>query len=159
MKTLVAYATKYGAAKKCAERLVGKLEGEVDLINIKEKQNININNYDKVIIGSSVYMGKIRKEARKFCDKYLEELKSKKLGLFNSCMSREEEAREQLKNSFSDELVQSAEVTGIFGGAFDFDKMNFLEKMAIKKIAGTDKSESNIREENITEFASKINAC
>ncbi|MFW6264659.1 MAG: flavodoxin domain-containing protein [Bacillota bacterium] len=157
MKTLILYATKYGAAETCAKKLKEKLSGEVELLNLKGAKNIDLATYDKVIIGSSVYIGKIRKEARNFCENNLNELQKKKIALYISCMSRGEDAEKQIANNFPSVLVENALTVDILGGAFSFKKMNFFERMVIKKIAGTDEDESNILEESINKFANIIN--
>ncbi|MEJ6951579.1 flavodoxin domain-containing protein [Natronospora cellulosivora (SeqCode)] len=158
MKTLIVYATKYGTAESCAKKLREKLNTEVELKNLKQEKNIDLSDYDKVIIGSSVYMGQIRKEAKKFCQENLEELKTKENAFYISCMREGEDAENQIEVNYPKELLEKAVFSSVFGGAFNFEKMNFLEKMIIKKIAGTDQSEENILEDNIAEFAKKLNA-
>ncbi len=54
MKTLIVFGTKHGCTERCAKTLSEKFDGEVDLINLKEGKNIDISQYDKVIIGDSI---------------------------------------------------------------------------------------------------------
>ena len=157
MKTLIAYATKHGAAEGIGKRLSEKLNSEVDLINLKEIRNIGLAEYDKVIIGSSVYMGKIRKEASRFCNENSSKLKEKKTGIYICCMREGKEAEQELKDNFPDGLIDSAVALSVFGGEFNFDKMNFMEKMIVKKVAGIEETQSNISEESIDNFADLIN--
>ena len=56
MKTLILYATKYGATEACARLLAQNLEGEVQIINIKQAKDIDLRKYDRVILGSSIYV-------------------------------------------------------------------------------------------------------
>ncbi len=157
MKTLIAYATKHGATESVAKKLSKRLEGDVDLLNLKKDNNIDLSRYQKVIVGSSVYMGKIRKEANQFCTDRLQELKEKKLGIFICCMREADDAKNELNDSFPGELLDNA-VTECFGGVFNFEKMNIMEKLIVKKVAGVKKTQSNISEEIIDKFASKVNA-
>jgi menaquinone-dependent protoporphyrinogen oxidase len=156
MKTLIAYATKHGCTEKSAEILAKELVGEADLCNLGRVSNVNLQQYDKIIIGSSVYMGKIRKEARAFCSSHSNKLKESKIGLFICCMKEGSEAESELKNSFPQELYENAVTTEIFGGGFNFDKMNFMEKMVVKKVVGIKQSKSNILETNIKKLAAKM---
>nr|WP_242847760.1 flavodoxin domain-containing protein [Fervidicella metallireducens] len=78
MKILIAYGTKYGCCEKCAKILSEKLNGTVDLFNLKKDENINLNEYDLVIVGGSIYAGKIRNEVMNFCRSNLDILKHKK---------------------------------------------------------------------------------
>lgn len=102
MNTLIAYATKYGCVEKCALILSEKLTGEVDLYNLKEIKNIDISRYDKVIIGGSIYIGKIQKVVREFSSTKLNQLKEKEVGLFICGMGEGETAKKELKCNLSD---------------------------------------------------------
>jgi menaquinone-dependent protoporphyrinogen oxidase len=156
MKTLVAYATKYGCTERCAEILSEKLEEKADLCNLKKLKVPDLGQYDKVIVGGSVYAGKIRSETSQFCKKNLEVLKSKKIGLF-ICGMGEEEAAKQINAAFPRELLNIAVAKGFFGGELVFNRMNSLERFIIKKIAKTDKDISKVLDENIDEFARQLN--
>ncbi|MFC1650126.1 flavodoxin domain-containing protein [Candidatus Latescibacterota bacterium] len=156
MKTLIIFASKHGCAEECAHKLKDKLSGETYIINIKDQSQIDLSNYGTVIIGGSIHAGKIQKNIIKFCRNNLSVLDSKKTGLYICCMEEGEKALKQFNDAFPAELIEHSTATGIFGGAFTFEKMNFIERYIIKKIAKIDKSVSKISEENITEFAAQI---
>ena len=59
MSILIAYATRYGCAEKFAKMLAEKLTGEVDLCNLVNDKQIDPASYDTVIVGGSMYMGRI----------------------------------------------------------------------------------------------------
>lgn len=153
MKTLVIYSTKHGCTELCAEKLSGQLLGSVDLYSLKSKKVPELTLYDNIIIGGSIYMGKIQKEVSEFCNQNLELLKKKKLGLFICCMGEGETAEKQLETSFPKELLDIAVVKSNFGGMFDFKKMNFMERTIVKKVSKITGDTSNIREDMIKEFA------
>lgn len=157
MSTLIAYATKYGCTEKCASMLAKKLTGKVDLLNLKEGKSLDLSHYDKVIIGGSVYIGKIQKEAAEFCTKNLDELKNKKIGLFICGMQEKDAIDTELNASFPEELLSIASAKGYFGGEFIFKKLNFFERLVVKKISKIDKDISNILTENIDNFAKLMN--
>ena len=71
-------------------------------------------------------------------------------------MEEGEKAEKEFKDSYPDDLIAKAAATGIFGGAFDFQKMNFLEKAIVKKVAGVTESISRLNEEAIEAFAKKM---
>lgn len=77
MNTLIVYASKYGCTEKCAKLLSKELYGEVDIINVKRMRDIDISKYEKIIIGGSIYIGKIQKGVTQFCSKNLHKLKEK----------------------------------------------------------------------------------
>lgn len=155
MSTLIAYATKYGFTKACAEMLAKKLDEKSDICDLNGNRP-NLAQYDKVIIGGSIYAGRIRKPMARFCTENLNTLKNKKLGLFICGMAEGDNARKQLESSFPKELLSAAVAKESFGGGYDFNNMNFLERLIIKKISGSDKSQSRIMEENMTRFADQI---
>lgn len=142
MNTLIVYATKHGTAEKCAKIMLEKISGEVDLYNLKYIKDIDISKYDKVIIGGSIYAGKIQKIVMEFCLKYIEELKKKKIGLFICCMNKKSEDI-QLNSSFPQELLGVAEAKVNFGGEFRFKEMNFFEKLVVKMVSKSLAKEDN----------------
>lgn len=152
MKILIAYSTKHGCTEKCADRLKNMLTGEIELLNLKNSNTIDLNNYETIIIGGSIHAGQIQKRVKKFCLNKLNMLKEKKVGLYICCMKEGKDAETEFNEAFPEELINHASAIGIFGGEFNFEKMNFLERFIVKKIAKIDKSVSKIYEENITEF-------
>jgi menaquinone-dependent protoporphyrinogen oxidase len=134
MNTLIVYASKHGTAEKCALELSQKLLGKVDLCNLKSGKIPEISQYTRIIIGGSIYVGKIQKEVREFCLKDLSQLKQKKVGLFLCCMNKNA-FEAQLNSSFPQELISSAVVRENFGGEFKFKEMNFIERAATRMVS------------------------
>lgn len=164
MNTLIIYASKHGTTEKCASLLSKKLAGKVDLYDIKAGTQPDLDSYDKVIIGSSIYVGKINKDINTFCLMNLDRLKEKKLGLFICCMNRNN-AEQQLNSAFPQDLLQSASAKASFGGELNFSRMNFAERFITKMVTKSDpslaaadgkKDLSMIIDENIDAFANKI---
>lgn len=152
MSTLIVYASKYGFTKTCAEILAKKLGENVDIYDLNSNLP-DLMKYDKVIVGGSIYAGKIRKPVMRFCTDNLNTLKGKKLGLFICGMAKEDDAQKQLESTFPQELLAVCAAKGFFGGECNYEKMNFLEKFIMKKITGSKQSQSKIAEDNITRFA------
>jgi menaquinone-dependent protoporphyrinogen oxidase len=152
-RTLIVYATKHGCAEQCAGKLGAALSGEVTTLNIKDARKIDLSAYDVVAVGGSIHAGKVQGSVRDFCAKNLEVLKAKRLGLFICHMEKGAKADEEFAAAFPKELIDAATAKGLFGGAFDFDRMNWLGKAMIKKIAKITSSVSKIDEGNIAAFA------
>lgn len=157
MRTLILYATKYGCVQKCAKTLAEKLQGDVDLRNLKDKQPPDLGIYDHVLVGGSIYMGKVQKEVSEFCSKHFPQLKDKKLGLFICCMREGGEAERQLKDSFPEDLYNMALAKDHFGGEFIFKKMKPLDRLIVKKVVKVDKDTFTVRQEAIDSFAELMN--
>jgi len=169
MSTLVVYATKHGSTGKCSEMLSEKIKGKVDLFNLKDGRVPELSGYDKVIIGGSIYAGRIQKEVTEFCIKNLSTLKEKKIGLFICCMFQKS-AEVQLNSSFPQELQKIAVARESFGGEMKFSEFNFFEKAITKMVSkmvsrensdmpviDMSKDLSMISEERINKFARIMN--
>lgn len=157
MKTLIIYGTKHGCTEKCAKLLSEKLTGKIDLQNLMKKNNLDISQYDKVIIGGSIYIGKIQKEVSTFCTENLNVLKEKKVGVFICCMGEGKVVEKQLKESFPQELIENAIAKECFGGEFIFKNMNFIERFIVKKVSKIEKDVSKISNDRLKKFAQLLN--
>lgn len=157
MKTLIAFCTSHGCTEKTANELKNLLETDVQLCNLKKEKHPPLYEFDTIIIGGSIHAGKIQKRIKNFCNKNLPELKEKELGLFICCMEEGEKAEQQLKDAYPEELHQIAKASAIFGGEFDFNRMNFVEKYIVKKIGKVEQSTSKIDHTTIRNFSVKMN--
>jgi menaquinone-dependent protoporphyrinogen oxidase len=156
MKTLIIYTSSHGCTEKAVKELSQKLSGEISSMDLKNQTSFPLQEFDRIIIGGSIHAGQIQKRIRDFCSNNLVQLKSKEIGLFICCMFEAEIAREEIKNAFPEELHQMAKTEAIFGGEYNFDKMNFVEKMLVKKIAKVSESVSNLDYDSIDRFANRM---
>ncbi len=156
MSTAIVYISKQGTTRKVAHLLKGKSNSSVDLIDLKKVQKPDIGLYDTVIIGGSIHAGMIQKRIQKFCELNSELLMKKTLGLFLCCMYEDETAIEQFNIAFPERLRNHAKATGLFGGEFIFEKMNFFEKLIVKKVSGFKETVSKINMDEVEKFAQKM---
>ncbi|MPW25502.1 flavodoxin [Alkalibaculum sp. M08DMB] len=157
MNTLIVYASKYGCTEKCANLVKKGLNDQVDLINLKEVNDIDLSKYSKVIIGGSIYVGKIQKIVSDFCSKYLDELLEKRVGLFICAMQEADIIDKQLNENFPLELTEKAEIKEWLGGEFLLDKMSFIDKMIVKKVSKVTTNTTNILVDKINGFVKIMN--
>ncbi|MCL1964663.1 MAG: flavodoxin domain-containing protein [Firmicutes bacterium] len=137
MRTLIAYATKYGGTKTCAERLRQTLPGGADLLALPAEGHTDPTAYDTVIVGCSVYMGKPRKEAMAFCKEHKEILLTKNLGLFLCCMQDlDKTVKQQMALAFPQDLRKHAAALGALGGVVDYGKLSRVDGFIMKLVAG-----------------------
>lgn len=158
MKNLIIYSTKYGFVKKCARNLKLKLNKETEVVDIASKQKIDLDQYDCIILGGSIYMGKIQKKMTKYIEKNIEKLLTKNIALF-ICTGEadEKKARDFLNNSFPEKLNKKAISREVFGGQFKLEKLTALERFVIVKIIGITEDFTRLNEENIIKMADIIN--
>ncbi len=158
MKSLIVYESTHGCTEKCSHRLQELLDVSPDILRLRRSGNIELKQYDTVIIGGSIHAGMMQSRVRNFCTENASELEHKKLGLFVCCMEVGEKAIEQLGNAFPEEVRKKALVTGIFGGEFDFERMNFFQRVIVRKIKGINETVSCIDDKEIIRFAQILNA-
>jgi len=158
MSTVIVFASKYGFTKECAQKVADGLNGEVDIIDLGSTKQVDLSAYDRVIIGGSVYVGKIRKEVSVFCTENLDVLKEKNLGLFICGMQEESVLKQELADNFPQELIDEAKSKQYLGGMFNFDKAGFLDKAIMKKIGKTTSNSTVFYQENLDAFIREMNA-
>jgi len=154
MKTLILYATKYGAAKEIAER-IAKLVPESTTCDVKSDSIPPISDYDCIIIGSSLYAGTIRKEAKAFLSANTDALKTKRIGLFLAGMSPAEESS-YFETNFPPDLVENAIAKSLVGGVFDPQKSGVFERMIMKAVTKQSGYINTISDERIEKFAETL---
>jgi len=160
MKTLIVYATTYGYTKECVQKLAEKLEGDVTAVNSMTESIPSIKGFDNVIIGGSIYIGRIQKKIKEFCIANTEELSNKRLGLF-LCCGLAENLEQSMKSSFPERLLETAKVRECFGGVLRVEKMKFMHKMMTNMmLKATEKEGKNPPKpapENILRMAEAMN--
>ena len=157
MKTLIIYTSKYDCTTDCALFLKSKLLSDVTLIDAKKyDEKVDLEQFDTVIIGSSVYMGRISKELHLFCEENLEVLYQKKLGFF-LCCGLANEINEFFTANFPAKLLEQAQATAHFGSEARLKKMKFLDKCMLRAVTKNDFSPFQILHENIEKFAEAFN--
>ena len=158
MKTAIVYATKYGTTEKVAAKIQSEIGTEkVQLFNLKELDKIDLSQFENVFIGGSIYAGSIQKKVSEFCKNNSADLLKKRLGLFICCMYDGEIAEQQIKKAYPEVLLNHATSIKVLGGDIMFDKMNFFEKVIVKKVSGVKESISNINYAKISEMVAEMN--
>jgi len=150
MKTIIVYATKHGAAEEVARRIADRIGGAA-IYNLKSSDIPSLNDFDCVIIGSSIYAGMIRKEAKVFLSKNTAVLKEKSVGLFLCGLDASQE-KTYFDSNFAPEILQAAKATGFMGGIFDPQKAGFMERFIMKMVAKQSVYSNTIDDDKIVRF-------
>jgi menaquinone-dependent protoporphyrinogen oxidase len=156
MKTLIVYRTTHGCTAKIAHEIGTLMGGDIDYFDLKTEMPENIQSYKRIIVGGSVHAGQIQSKVKQFCQKNHSILLEKELGLFICCMYEGEVAQKQLEDAFPEDLRYHAKSLLIAGGMLNFDKLNFLERFAVKKAAHINESVDKIDKVSIERFARKM---
>ena len=141
MKTLIVYGTRYGATTGTSEEIAKMLREngfDVRVANAKKEKIKDISEYELIIVGNGMRMGKWTDEANNFLKKFRKELEQKKLAIFVSTMKtvseregKTDDVAKMHKESLEDKVAQynlHPIALGFFGGVLDFNKMGFFFK-------------------------------
>lgn len=157
MKTVICYASKTGTTMECAKTLKNMIPGAV-LCDI-EKEKISLSEYDCIVIGGSIRMGRLHKAARKFIHENTEILKQKSYAFF-ICNAFLEQTEAFLIQNIGKEILEHALCATSFGGKIELEKLKGMDKFIAKAVGNGMKNNPEaipkIQESNITEFASVI---
>jgi menaquinone-dependent protoporphyrinogen IX oxidase len=89
-KTVLVYVTRWGATTETAKEIINVIQNEykveVDLVNLKDNnsKNLDISQYDNIILGVSVAKFRWAKEGKAFLKRNKDMLKGKNLFVFVS---------------------------------------------------------------------------
>jgi menaquinone-dependent protoporphyrinogen oxidase len=141
MNILVTYASKYGATQEIA-RKVGEVLRQAGLqADILPVDNIrDLAAYKAVILGSAVYIGKWPKEAETFLRTNEKILAGRPVWLFSSGPTGEGNPVELVEGWRLPDAVKPVadrihpRDIAVFHGYINPDKINFIEKWAVKSL-------------------------
>ncbi|MGO9309878.1 MAG: flavodoxin domain-containing protein [Spirochaetia bacterium] len=153
MRTLIAYRTKYGTAAACARTLAEKIGGETALADLADARDVNLREYDVVIIGGSIYAGKLQRKVVSFCEKNRRILLQRPVGIFLCCLYEGEEAILQLQSAFPDWLLAHAFARALPGGEVHYDRLTFLDRLLVRRLPHRTGDFSRMRPEALDELA------
>ncbi|MBX2956675.1 MAG: hypothetical protein KF846_10990 [Cyclobacteriaceae bacterium] len=156
MRTLIVYMTHHGTTEKVVEKLTELLgKSTTEVVNLEYDAVPDLSRYNTLIIGGSIHVGQIQLGIKQFCRDYKQELLKKKLGLF-ICYMNKEQGKQEFENAFPKELREHAHASGLFGGEFLFEKMNFLERFIVRMVTSEKKTTSAINYPAIAKFAASF---
>lgn len=124
MKTMIVYASKSGAAKECAELLHQKIENS-DLFDLS-KETPSPEDYDTVIIGSGIRMGKLYKPARAFIKKNEASLLGRRAAYY-LCGAYPDNLQKAIEKNIPHKLIEAAVCIKPFGGKPPYSSANSSE--------------------------------
>ncbi|MFX0107025.1 MAG: flavodoxin domain-containing protein [Candidatus Hodarchaeota archaeon] len=145
-RVLICYGTRYGSAGEIAERIAEIIRErgvQVDVANLKEKKIKDITDYDLVVIGSGIQMGRWTKEPLKFLKKNREVLSQKEVAVYVSCASAAQPDQcEQAQNLYLEKTMEefpeiSPIALGLFGGLLDPSRGGRMTRRILETLVKT----------------------
>ncbi|HUR65305.1 MAG TPA: flavodoxin domain-containing protein [Chitinophagaceae bacterium] len=166
MKGIIIYQGKYGATEQYARWLGEELGFRV--LNAKDIQGDTLNLYDIIILGSSVYIGKL--QIAKWCKKNFSFIKNKRIFLYQvaGAPTLEVKKREDFnRQSLTTEILESCKVY-YFAGRLRIGKLSWYDRFMLKMGARMTKDPVEkksmltdydlVKRENTRELVSDLNS-
>ena len=137
MRILVAYATKNGVSKKCAELLIEQLPDalEVTLCSVVGKKQSELPSpagFDAVVLGGSIRYGRLSKTLRGYLSEHREILAKKPFAFFVCCGfpdRTEEYAEDNLPRGLAPSLGVHC-----FGGELKPEKLKGFDRFIVRSV-------------------------
>ena len=148
MKTLILYQTKHGFTESCA-RFIAKKMTDVTLEKI-ETPLIDVENYDRIMIGAPIYKGEIEEFTKEFIKNHKVALLKRKLGIFCSGLAKEEFSL-AVQNSLPAEVFYHATIVHC-GGVVKMHELSILEKLTLRRRLGITKTVEEPMYKNLDEL-------
>ncbi len=145
-KALIVYGTRTGTAAITAQEIAQTLQKqgiEAKVVNAKKEKIQSINEYNLIIVGSGIQIGRWTGEPEDFLKKFQKELATKKVALFVNCGSAAEKLNpdkpELVANAKTKYLEEKAskynlkcEMLGLFGAIYNFNTMSWIMKKGME---------------------------
>ena len=156
MKTLILYATKHGATREIAQRIADRMD-DAAIHDLGQSNIPDFIGFDCIVVGSSIYAGMIRKEAKVFLSQNADTLGNKEFGLFLSGMDATR-GKDFFDSNIPQSILQNAKVTSFLGGIYDPQKAGLIERFIMKAAAKQSKYTDTIDVGKIEEFIEALQA-
>lgn len=157
MKVLIAYAGKTGTTEKCA-KILKVLVDDSTLCDLT-KERPDLDDYNCIVVGGSIRMGMLHKDAKRFIERNKEALKKKKCAFF-ICNCFKNQTQEYFENNIPFELREKALALSSFGGEINMDEYRGLDKVVMKAMENqldeNDAIHASTSSEAIQKFAEKL---
>ena len=170
MKSLIIYSSTDGQTKKICEAIKKNFNNNesTEISSLEEAFNININNYDQILIGASIRYGNYKSNLFKFINDNKTILDTKKNAFFSvNVVARKKDKNTPDTNPYIKKFLKKTDWTPkkveVFAGKVDYPNYNFFNKLVIKFIMFITKGPTNTSQsyeftdwEKIKEFSRKL---
>ena len=166
MKIAIIYTTTGGTTRECASLLARQLERH-DVTVADMDEGIILADYDMIVVGFPVRMGKAALRARKFFADNANALEKSTVGYF-MCCGFVDCFDDYKTKTIPRHLAEKAFEIACFGGSLEPSRFKGLDRITVKMVRGeilgggengegrADMSLPTIMDENIAQFADRM---
>ena len=141
MKSIIVYSSTDGHTKKICEAIKDNLTNKenINIIPLNEAFKMNLDKFDKIIIGASIRYGKHSSNIYKFIKINKEILENRKSAFFSvNVVARKPEKNTPQTNPYIERFLKKTNwkpnKIGVFAGKIDYPSLNFLNRNIIRLI-------------------------
>ena len=138
---LVIYSSTDGHTKKICERIKNLINNGnlVELFSLEEAKQIELSNFENIVIGASIRYGKHSRQLYNFIKSNRNILDQKKCAFFSvNVVARKPEKNTAETNPYINKFLKISKwkpnKIGVFAGKVDYPNYNFFDKYIIKFI-------------------------
>lgn len=138
-RVLVAYASRHGSTKEIAERIADELSAMDTPATTAEMKSVSsVNEFDLIILGAPLYMGKLEKDFSRFISRFGSDLEKTQVAGFavglapiKNDSQAVQEAMDTLTAGFG--TIKPISVA-LFAGRLDPEKLSFISRKIIAMV-------------------------
>ncbi|WP_052410236.1 flavodoxin domain-containing protein [Paenibacillus durus] len=156
MKAIILYTSRHGCAEQAALALRSRLGEGTETVNLMHNYSPSLAGFDTVILGGSIYYGKIQKQMSEFIDREQSGLADKRIGLYICAGESEDKAGLELLRSFPESLCLKAKAAEVLGNEVKFSKLSLAERLVYRAVTGKSGDRGRLYTNRIENFVFKL---
>jgi len=157
-RILIIYSTTDGHTRKICRRLrqvIEQQDHQVTLMSIDDKPNVDLESFDKIVIGASIRYGKHSKQVYEYIKRNEQILDSRPNAFFSvNVVARKPEKNQPETNpylkKFLKQIPWQPKEMAVFAGKIDYQTYNFRDRQIIRLIMWMTKGPTD--PETVVEF-------
>ena len=169
--TLIIYSTTDGQTLEICNKIFSKLNvsESSQVMHISKAEGLDLNQFDKIIIGASIRYGKHKPELYEFIKKNVACLEAKENAFFSvNVVARKPGKNTPETNPYMQKFLElspwSPKKLAVFAGKIDYPKYKFIDKHMIRLIMWITKGPTDIKNtyeftdwNHVDEFSKQLN--
>ena len=169
--TLIIYSTTDGQTLEICQKIFSSLNVSESskIIHISKAEELDLNQFDIIIIGASIRYGKHKPELYEFIKKNVACLETKENAFFSvNVVARKPEKNTPETNPYMQKFLElspwSPKKLAVFAGKIDYPKYKFIDKHMIRLIMWITKGPTNTKNtyeftdwNTVDEFSKQLN--
>ncbi len=141
-RILILFSSTDGHTETICRRLqaiIGRQQHHVEVISIDDEEKVDLEAFDKIVVGASIRYGKHRPEVYAFIERNLAILNSKPSAFFSvNVVARKADKNRPDTNpyliKFLKQIPWQPKIVAVFAGKIDYRKYGFWDRLMIRLI-------------------------